>query len=96
MNCFEKQAFLLVEDNENDVLLMKEAFCKAEIPNPLQIVDGGDKAIAYLTVPRPIRIGWPIRYLRNTADFAAGKDGRSSRPRWQPTLKRLVIIILTL
>jgi len=39
MNYFEQQIFLLVEDNESDVLLMKEAFFKADIPNPLQIVD---------------------------------------------------------
>src|SRR5678815_4738427 len=53
MNYFEQQIFLLAEDNESDVLLMKEAFFKADIPNPLQIVDGGDKAIAYLSGVAP-------------------------------------------
>lgn len=39
---------LLAEDNRNDVLLMREAFELATIPNPLFVVNNGGDAIDYL------------------------------------------------
>jgi CheY-like chemotaxis protein len=39
---------LLVEDEENDALLVKMAFKKNDIPNPVQWVRDGLEAIAYL------------------------------------------------
>ncbi len=39
---------LLVEDDLNDVFLVKRAFKKARIQNPLQIVTDGEQAISYL------------------------------------------------
>ena len=39
---------LLVEDDLNDIFLVKRAFKRAHISNPLQIVTDGDKAIQYL------------------------------------------------
>jgi CheY-like chemotaxis protein len=39
---------LLVEDDLNDIFLVKRAFRTAKIPNPLQIVTDGEEAIAYL------------------------------------------------
>jgi CheY-like chemotaxis protein len=48
MEPFEKQAFLLAEDNDHDVFLMQTAFPKAGLSNPLQVVNTGDDAIAYL------------------------------------------------
>lgn len=39
---------LLVEDSKSDVLLVKRAFKKAKVLNPLQIVSDGDDAVAYL------------------------------------------------
>src|SRR6267154_5919432 len=41
-------AVLLVEDDLNDVFLVKRAFKSAHIPNPLQIVTDGEEAINYL------------------------------------------------
>ena len=99
MNYFEQQIFLLVEDNENDVLLMKEAFFKAEIPNPLQILDGGDKAIAYLSGVAPYndRLAHPLPFVLLLDFKLPGKDGFEVLDwvRRQPTLKRLVVIMLT-
>lgn len=40
---------LVVDDSENDLLLMKRAFKKAEFDMPFKSVTGGDKAIAYLS-----------------------------------------------
>ena len=39
---------LLVEDNEDHVFLLRHAFQKAEILNPLQVANNGEEAIAYL------------------------------------------------
>ncbi len=41
-------AILLVEDNEDDVFMMKRAFRKASIPNPLLAVRDGVAALEYL------------------------------------------------
>ena len=39
---------LLVEDDLNDIFLVKRAFKVAHIPNPLQVVTDGEEAIHYL------------------------------------------------
>ncbi len=41
-------AVLIVDDSENDLLLMRRAFKKAEFDLPYQTVTGGEQAIAYL------------------------------------------------
>lgn len=40
---------LLVEDNPDDVLLIQRAFRKANLVNPISVVDDGEKAINYLS-----------------------------------------------
>jgi CheY-like chemotaxis protein len=45
----DSAVFLLVEDNKDDVLLIRRAFAKAKVLNPLQVVCGGEEAIAYLS-----------------------------------------------
>jgi len=42
------QALLLVEDNEDDVFLMRRALKQAEIQNPLYVVPDGEQAVDYL------------------------------------------------
>src|SRR5215469_10222666 len=44
----ERQTILLVDDSGNDLDLMRLAFRKAGINNPLQEVHDGEEAIAYL------------------------------------------------
>jgi CheY-like chemotaxis protein len=39
---------LLVEDDLNDIFLVKRAFKKAQIQNPLQVVTDGSEAVEYL------------------------------------------------
>jgi CheY-like chemotaxis protein len=41
-------AILLVEDNLNDIFLVKRAFRKAETPHVLHVVTDGEEAIHYL------------------------------------------------
>ncbi len=56
---------LLVEDDLNDIFLVKRAFKKAEIHNPLQVVTDGQEAINYLKGDGKYadREHWPIPKL---------------------------------
>lgn len=40
---------LLVEDDPNDVLLIRRAFRKSDVAKPIQGVGDGEEAIAYLS-----------------------------------------------
>ena len=42
-------AILLVEDNEDDVFLMKHALTAAGVSNPIFVVDSGQQAVDYLS-----------------------------------------------
>lgn len=42
-------SILLVEDDANDIFLMQRAFRRAQLMNPVQIVNDGEAAIAYLS-----------------------------------------------
>lgn len=44
----QTETILLAEDNEDHVLLIKRAFAKANLLNPLQVVNDGQEAMAYL------------------------------------------------
>jgi CheY-like chemotaxis protein len=39
---------LLVEDREDDILLIRRAFEKAHVPNPVYVLRDGEEAISYL------------------------------------------------
>ena len=43
-----KRALLLVEDNEDDVFLMRRALKSAGVANPLHVVEDGQAAVDYL------------------------------------------------
>src|SRR5579864_2605462 len=44
----EHAVILLAEDEEDYVLLIREAFAKADVRNPLYVVSNGQDAMAYL------------------------------------------------
>jgi CheY-like chemotaxis protein len=44
----DQALILLAEDDENDIYLMRRAFQRAAVPNPVQIVRNGQEAIDYL------------------------------------------------
>jgi CheY-like chemotaxis protein len=44
----DRSIILLAEDREDDVLLIRKAFERAHIPNPLYVVHDGEEVIAYL------------------------------------------------
>ncbi len=45
----EHAVVLLVEDREDDILLIRRAFDKAGLSNPVQVVRDGEEAIEYLS-----------------------------------------------
>jgi CheY-like chemotaxis protein len=45
----DRFAILIIEDDLNDVLLMKRALAKSGVDNPVHVVPDGEKAIEYLT-----------------------------------------------
>jgi len=44
----ESAVILLVDDREDDILLIRRAFVRAHLSNPLQVVRDGEEAIDYL------------------------------------------------
>lgn len=95
----ESTTILLVEDDPNDILLIKRAFLKSNITNPIQVVENGEEAILYLAArgnfknrhqfPLPVLILLDLKLPR--------KSGHEVLE-WlhkQPCLKRIPVIILT-
>jgi CheY-like chemotaxis protein len=44
----DQAVILLAEDREDDILLIRKAFAKAYIQNPVHVVRDGEEAVAYL------------------------------------------------
>ena len=95
----EPMPILLVEDNENDVLLIKRAFRKAKIVPSMSIVSDGDEAIAYLSktgkyadsqkYPIPLLILLDLKLPRRSGLEVLAWI------RQQPHLKHLLVVVLT-
>jgi CheY-like chemotaxis protein len=95
----EGQTILVVDDSEDDLSLMRDAFKEARCNHPLQEVRNGEEAIAYLKgehaysdrkkFPLPIVVLLDLNMpKRNGYDVLTWV-------RSQPNLKRLAICILT-
>ena len=95
----EKQTILLVDDSENDIELMCMAFERAKFDSPLHVVRNGEEAIAYLSgegvygernkFPMPTVMLLDLNMpMKNGFDVLTWMGT-------QPTLKRLMVIILT-
>src|SRR5688572_29720942 len=93
------RAILLIEDNEDDVFLMKRAVKGAKIKNPLLVVEDGQQAVEYLAgkgkyadrenFPFPavvfLDLKLPIRTGLEVLEWI----------RQQPALENLVVLVLT-
>ncbi len=95
----EDDTILLVEDNPKDVLLIQRAFCKANIANPLQVVEDGEAAIRYLLGEEYYsdRTRYPIPILI-LLDLKLPRKSGAEVLAWlrqQPELKRLSVVVLT-
>jgi CheY-like chemotaxis protein len=73
----DKALILIVEDQENDVLLLRRAFTKSRVLNPLQVVRNGEQAIAYLKGLGPFanRAEFPLPSLVLLDIKMPGTDG---------------------
>lgn len=91
---------LLVEDDLNDIFLVKRAFRTAHIPNPLQVVTDGEEVINYLrgagkyadrqAHPLPKLIVMDIKMPRRSGFEVLEWVKGNARP-----LKRIPIIIVS-
>ena len=95
----ENRTILLVDDSENDICLVRVAFSKAEITNPIQEVHNGDEAIAYLQGEPPFddRSKFPLPALMLLDLNMPTRNGFEVLEwlRSQPGLKRINVVILT-
>ena len=94
-----KQTILLVDDSADDLFLMRAAFKKAEFNSPLQAVQNGEEAIAYLNSEGVYqdRVQYPLPVVMLLDLNMPRKNGFDVLEwvRAQPALKRLSVIILT-
>lgn len=87
---------LLVEDNEGDIELTKEAFEEAKFRNNLHIAEDGDEALDYLFK----RNGYENAVIPDIVLLdlnLPGTDGREVLEiiKAEPLLKRIPVIVLT-
>lgn len=95
----EQALFLLVEDNEDHVVLIRRAFAKSKVLNPVQVVRNGEDAIAYLegTGRFSNRDEYPLPAVVLLDLKLTGLDGFDVL-RWirqQPGLRALRVVVLT-
>jgi CheY-like chemotaxis protein len=90
---------LIVEDRPADVLLIRRAFMKAQIANPLQVVGDGVDAVAYLSGSGAFgdRQKHPLPALL-LLDLKLPRTSGLEVLSWlraQPDLRRLPVVVLT-
>src|SRR5437660_5120901 len=90
---------LLVEDSADDVLLIRRAFQKAGITNPIQVVEHGDAAVSYLAGEPPFadrqRFPLPVMVL---LDLKLPRRSGLEVLAWvrqHSGLKRIPVVVLT-
>ena len=90
---------LLVEDNPDDVLLLKRAFRRANIANSIQVLEDGEAAVRYLsgqgTYADRQRYPLPILMLLDLKLPRCSGHEVLAWLRQQPGLKRLPVVVLT-
>jgi len=95
----EEAVFLLVDDNEDHVMLLRRAFLKSNVLNPLQVVRNGQEAILYLQGAGRYRnrSEFPLPKIVLLDLKMPGVDGFDVL-RWirqQPELRALRVVVLT-
>ncbi len=90
---------LLVEDDANDVMLFRRAKDKSNLANPLQVVEDGEAAVAYLSGQGQYadRNRYPLPALMLLDLKLPRKSGLEVLAwlREQPGLLRLPVVVLT-
>jgi CheY-like chemotaxis protein len=93
-----RRTILLVEDNEDDVFLMKRALRSARILNPIQVMEDGQKAIDYLSGAGPFadRVQYPypqIIFLDLKLPHKSGFDVLAWRQKNRDLPQSIVIVL---
>ena len=95
----DKCPILLAEDEQNDVFLIKRAFQKAQLLNPVRVVSDGQEAISYLRGDGQYadreRFPLPTLVLLDLKMPRMGGFDVIAWVRQQPGLKRLPLVVLT-
>jgi CheY-like chemotaxis protein len=93
------RTILLVEDNADDILLIRRALVKSGIINPLSIVNDGDQAVAYLErrppFDDPSRSPSPALVL---LDLKLPRRSGLEVLDWirqEPSVRRIPVVVLT-
>ena len=96
---FTHYTILLVEDDPNDVFLIQRAFRKANLANPIQVMNDGEAAVQYLSGQEPYadRDRYPLPMLMLLDLKLPRRSGLEVREwlKQQPKLKRLPVVVLT-
>jgi CheY-like chemotaxis protein len=95
----DEDVILLAEDDENHVYLIRRAFKKGGLLNPLYVVRDGEEAIAYLKGEGPFanRQEYPLPALMLLDLKMPRKNGFEVLEwiRQEPNFKRLRVVVLT-
>ncbi|MEY2427817.1 MAG: hypothetical protein QOJ40_702 [Verrucomicrobiota bacterium] len=95
----EHALILLVEDREDDVILVRRAFDKAKVLNPVHVVRDGAEAIAYLKGEGKYsnRAEYPLPELLLLDLKLPGTDGFEVLKwmRQEPGLRTIRVVVLT-
>jgi CheY-like chemotaxis protein len=94
------KVILLVEDNEDDVFLMKRAFKAAGVSNPVHVVRDGEAALDYLSGKGAFanRSEFPypsLVFLDLKLPYLSGLEILEWRQKQQDSLPETVFIVLT-
>ncbi len=94
-----RTTILLAKDDQNDVMLIKRAFSKSRIVNPIVCVENGEDAVAYLRGDGQYaeRQQHPLPFML-LLDLKLPRLSGHEVLQWlrgQPLLKRLPVVVLT-